>query len=127
MVSTSAANAKSMGYVQSIVACWSRIACPACLRDYHLDISLDSPESGQYTTHYVQYRMRSDKQIGVMQWNISFLPLGKILLFGKYNSNNIKAPESLAGCPHVRPQGFYVCVSSLIVQVRPPVVPGFQL
>ena len=86
-MSTSVANAKGMGYIQSIVACWSRIACPVCLWDYYLNISLDTPEYSQYTNHYTPYLVKSDEQIGVMQWNISFLPLGKILLFGKYNSS----------------------------------------
>jgi len=54
-VNTSIANDKSMVYVQSIMACWSRFACPDCLWDCCLNTSLDAPESSQCTTDYAPY------------------------------------------------------------------------
>jgi hypothetical protein len=81
-VNTSAANAKSMDFVQSIVACWSRFACPGCLWGYCHNTSLDPADSSQYTTHYTSYRVKSDAQDNVMQPGLA-LERGKILAFGK--------------------------------------------
>jgi hypothetical protein len=70
-----------MVFVQSIVACCFRFACPGCLWDYCLSTTLDRAESRQYTTHYAPYRVTSDTQAGIIQQSEPVVQLGKITIF----------------------------------------------
>ena len=80
-MSTSAANTKSMVYVPSVVACWSRFVCSACHCDYCHNIGLGSPKYSQYITLHAPARVTADAQVCVIQRGPSVM-LGKILVFG---------------------------------------------
>jgi len=70
--------------------------------------------------------MRSDTQVGVIQRGFSLAQLGKTSVFGKWGSNNRKAPESLTGCVYERRKGFLDCTWVVTVQVRLAVILGFH-
>jgi len=40
------------------------------------------------------------------------------------DSDKLEAPESLTGCGYEMPDGFFECISGLVVEVCAPIIPG---
>jgi len=64
--------------------------------------------------------------MGVIQKGLPTVQLGKISVFGRSNSNNFEAPESLTGCGPEKPKGFFACTSAMAMEVRPAVDLEYQ-
>ena len=46
--------------------------------------------------------------------------------FGRWDSNEYEAPDSLTGCGHASAKGFFDCTSAMLGEVRLAEIPEFH-
>jgi hypothetical protein len=52
---------------------------------------------------------------------------GPILAFGRWNSDNPKAPQNLTGCGREMPKGFFEVAIAFTLEVRPAILSRFEI